>query len=248
MSKYPWMPLWVGDFLGDTAHLNAAETGAYLLLLIHLWLNGTLPNDDRKLARIARTTPRQWKAMRDTIVQFFDAGWTHERVTAERMRAAEISAKRRMAVGKRRDRNFTIVSTNVGQSQSHSLKERMANQAAKEKQQLAEREEFEKHRRARQRAPSLSASLDAATPLERYARILICINTERRRQAQAAVWPRRTQCLPPPNPFLRVRCVGVLTSGTRNRRHPRSSYARLSGNWVRLCQHCWLFSRGYRRR
>ena len=61
MSKYQWMPLWVGDFLGDTAHLNAAETGAYLLLLIHLWLNGTLPNDDRKLARIARTTPRQWR-------------------------------------------------------------------------------------------------------------------------------------------------------------------------------------------
>ena len=59
MSKLPFMPFWIGDFLGDTAHLNAAETGAYVLLMSHLWLNATLPDENRKLARITRTTPRQ---------------------------------------------------------------------------------------------------------------------------------------------------------------------------------------------
>ena len=148
MSKLPFMPFWIGDFLGDTAHLNAAETGAYVLLMSHLWLNATLPDENRKLARITRTTPRQWAAMRQTIEQFFGPGWTHARVIAERLRAAEISEKRRAAVGKRRDRNFTNVGTFVGHSYSQLQSEKIGNQVAKEKQQLAEREEFERLRRA----------------------------------------------------------------------------------------------------
>ena len=70
-----------------------------------------------------------------------------KRVTAERMRAAEISEKRRMAVGKRRDRISIFVPTIVRQSHSQSHQEWAANQAAKEKRQLAEREVIEKQRR-----------------------------------------------------------------------------------------------------
>lgn len=55
MSNQPWMQLWVADFIGDTLHLSDAEVGQYMLLLMAMWRNGgTLPDEPKKLARIAR--------------------------------------------------------------------------------------------------------------------------------------------------------------------------------------------------
>jgi uncharacterized protein YdaU (DUF1376 family) len=98
MSR-PWMPLYVADYLADTAHLNATESGAYLHLIMHYWLNGGLPDCDRQLSRIARMTARQWVAARDTLRSFFYDGWRHARIDREIAKSAEISAKRKTAGG-----------------------------------------------------------------------------------------------------------------------------------------------------
>lgn len=88
------MPLWTDAYLGDTTHLNAAEHGAYLLLLMTAWRTGdcALPDDDRLLARYARCDVRQWKKLRPILEPFFTvrAGtWRQGRLTDEFQAASE---------------------------------------------------------------------------------------------------------------------------------------------------------------
>ncbi len=74
MSAPPFMPLYVGDYLADTTHLTVTEHGAYMLLLMSMWRNGgSLPNDDKALARHARCTRGQWDRMRPVLIEFFEA-------------------------------------------------------------------------------------------------------------------------------------------------------------------------------
>lgn len=95
----PWMPLYVADYLADTAHLRAAESGAYLHLIMHYWQHGSLPADDVRLARIARMTPKEWAGTRDLISLFFEGGWVHKRIEFE-LAEAEKAYERRANAGK----------------------------------------------------------------------------------------------------------------------------------------------------
>jgi len=70
-SNDTWMPLYIGDYLGDTMELDGAQHGAYLLLLMYYWRNGPLPADDVKLAQIARTDLRLWKKTVGPVVKAF---------------------------------------------------------------------------------------------------------------------------------------------------------------------------------
>ena len=72
MSKTPFMPLWVSDFLGDTLDLDAQEVGAYLLLLMAQWNRDgkSLPDDPKKLQRVARCG-RNWPKVWGVIGRFF---------------------------------------------------------------------------------------------------------------------------------------------------------------------------------
>src|SRR5690606_38996442 len=61
MSSAPYMQLYVADYMADTTHLTTEQHGAYLLLLMAMWRNGAvLPNDPKKLARIAGVSTRRW--------------------------------------------------------------------------------------------------------------------------------------------------------------------------------------------
>lgn len=95
----PWMPLFVADYLADTAHINAAESGAYLHLIMHYWQKGCLPDDDRKLSIIAKMTPDEFSNARATLAEFFLPGWRHKRIDKE-LEASNAAYERRAGAGK----------------------------------------------------------------------------------------------------------------------------------------------------
>lgn len=94
------MPLYIADYLADTAHLRAAQSGAYLHLIMHYWQRGGLPDDDQQLATIAKMTDEEWRASRPIIEPLFQPGWRHKRVDEE-LAEAERKYQRRAAAGKK---------------------------------------------------------------------------------------------------------------------------------------------------
>jgi uncharacterized protein YdaU (DUF1376 family) len=91
------MPLHIDDYLADTGHLTGAEHGAYMLMIMHYWQNGGLPENERLIARIARMDAAQWQESRDILAMLFGENWTHKRIDAELAKADEIIEKRRAA-------------------------------------------------------------------------------------------------------------------------------------------------------
>ena len=93
----PWMPLYVGDYLGDTGHLTTAQHGAYLLLMMHYWRKGELPDDDRQLSKITKLPLKTWCDTRSTLQDFFYEGWKHKRIDMELAKMVRVSEKRAIA-------------------------------------------------------------------------------------------------------------------------------------------------------
>jgi len=93
----PWMPLYVGDYLGDTGHLTTAQHGAYLLLMMHYWRKGELPDDDRQLSKITKLPLKTWCEYRPTLQDFFYEGWKHKRIDAELAKMLRVSQNRAIA-------------------------------------------------------------------------------------------------------------------------------------------------------
>jgi len=72
MAALPYMQLYPADYLADTMHLNAEKHGAYLLLIMNYWQTGKpLPNDDERLATIARVSNERWTDVKRTLMEFF---------------------------------------------------------------------------------------------------------------------------------------------------------------------------------
>lgn len=65
MSAAPSMPMFWDAYLADTTHLSLEEHGALCLLLGAMWRrNGSVPNDDRDLARILGVSKPRWKKLK----------------------------------------------------------------------------------------------------------------------------------------------------------------------------------------
>lgn len=140
-----FMPLYIRDFLGDTAHLSAAQTGAYLCLIMDYWLHDGLPDDDLKLAQIARVSPKAWRTMRPTIQAFFRDGWRHKRIdaeltkmicTAQRKHEAALKAGTMSAIARERNRQNGATSrsphVNVTSTPRSTSRQRHVNHSTQE--------------------------------------------------------------------------------------------------------------------
>jgi uncharacterized protein YdaU (DUF1376 family) len=99
MNAPPWMPLYIKDFIVDTMHLGATETGIYIRLIMHCWQHGSIPPDDRKLALIGHCGSRLWNKHKAVIITFFetsaDGSMYQKRTLHELRRSEEISNKRK---------------------------------------------------------------------------------------------------------------------------------------------------------
>lgn len=104
MSGRPFMQLYVSDFIGDTLQLSTEQIGAYMLLLMAMWnAGGRLPDDDARLARVARLSLRRWRAISADLMTFFEreAGEIgHKRLTRE-LHKASVKSEARAAAGAR---------------------------------------------------------------------------------------------------------------------------------------------------
>jgi uncharacterized protein YdaU (DUF1376 family) len=134
MSATPFMPLWVGDFLTKTISLDTRETGAYMLLLMAMWTNGgTLPEDHKKLQRIARAG-RDWPTIWQGIAHFFtvaDGVISNKRLTEELHKAQRkslVNSQSGARGGKAKalkEKNAALANATISPKQSYSEPERV---------------------------------------------------------------------------------------------------------------------------
>ena len=92
-----WMPLYIGDYLADTARLTTEQHGAYLLLIMDYWRSGKLPDNDQILAQITKLSPDAWSNAKAMLKQFFiieDGFLIHKRIEQELIDAKDNKDKK----------------------------------------------------------------------------------------------------------------------------------------------------------
>lgn len=110
----------IEKLMGGTAHMDATEFGAYMLLIIACYrTNNKLPKDDKRLARIAKISLYQWGKIKDVILEKFTEESTHYSqnfVKKELIRFDKLSKKNKAIALKRHKTDLPVVhqkSTNI---------------------------------------------------------------------------------------------------------------------------------------
>lgn len=128
MAALPYLQLYPADYLADTAHLNAAQHGAYLLLIMNYWQTGApLKDSNVRLANVARMSKDEWLETRELLEEFFeikDGEWIHHRIERD-LSGVYAKSKNASTAGKasaeaRRIKRSTVVATNVQQNVNHT--------------------------------------------------------------------------------------------------------------------------------
>jgi uncharacterized protein YdaU (DUF1376 family) len=113
MSKRPFMPLYIADYLRDTRTLSLEAHGAYLLLLMEYWTHGKLPADDKTLCKIIGADRYEWSRIKPQLRAYFVGSgqlMLQKRIESELARSAEISNKRKAAALQKHSKSRAIAS------------------------------------------------------------------------------------------------------------------------------------------
>lgn len=99
------MPLFVGDYLGDTTHLTQGQHGAYLLLIMHYWQRESLPSNQEQCYCIAHAMDEQTRCNADAVLRHFfrkegDRYW-HKRIDIQLEKAKSSYERRASAANSR---------------------------------------------------------------------------------------------------------------------------------------------------
>ena len=104
MSRLPWFPFYVGDFLSATPHFSAAQRGALVGIMGAMWVSAdcTVPKNMEALRMITHLPPRRFK---ETIKPVLDLlllegdRLTHPQLREHHQKAIALSI-RQAAIGK----------------------------------------------------------------------------------------------------------------------------------------------------
>lgn len=83
-----WMPLYIGDILADTSHLDAERFGCYMLWLMHYWRKGPLSGNIPDLVGIGKLRCSDAPSIAQALlIEFFvkngDSKWHQKRADLE---------------------------------------------------------------------------------------------------------------------------------------------------------------------
>lgn len=106
-EKSPAFQFYPKDFLADTnvVLMDADEVGMYIFLMSACWIEESLPNNEKDLAKIARVTPKKFKKSWESRIQKCftknkNGEWIHPRLEKERQKQREYKNKK-VAAGRK---------------------------------------------------------------------------------------------------------------------------------------------------
>jgi uncharacterized protein YdaU (DUF1376 family) len=95
-----WMRFNVGDYLADTMHLSTFQHGLYVLLIMHYFKRGGLPEEEAALRLITKCPARQWRSQSPPVMSLFRrqmGTWRHPRIDDTIAQAKAVSEARAKA-------------------------------------------------------------------------------------------------------------------------------------------------------
>ena len=122
------MRLYVADYIADTQDFSCEEHGAYLMLIMHYWRTGGLPDDDERLARIAKLSAERWQCVRIALIPKFGPKWRHKRIESEREKAEDKSLKAAISAAKSWEARGKLPRANAKRGHAPSQSELNASQ------------------------------------------------------------------------------------------------------------------------
>lgn len=115
MGKQPAFQLYAADFYMDTASWSIEEVGVYTRLLFYQWVNGSIPDDLCRIARIAgcslKRIPKVWSQVKLKFSKRDDGNLINERLEETRQKQLNYAETRRKAAETRWEKNDAYAST-----------------------------------------------------------------------------------------------------------------------------------------